>query len=185
MIPVTWQQGWNEHRIVTMGRQRTTPQQDAAVARTGAASLQIQLLGGFRVAVGARVVADDDWRLLKARALVKLLALDPRHRLTREQVLDALWPDADPDAARRSFNYALHVARRALDRDEHGTEIRPSLLRFDQGLLSFQVPGGLLIDIDDFTAAAAIARERATIPAYQDALARYSGELLPDDRYED
>ncbi len=80
----------------------------------------IQLLGGFRVAVGARVVGEADWRLLKARALVKLIALAPRQRLSREQAMDALWPDAEADAAQRNFSYALHIARRALDHDANG-----------------------------------------------------------------
>jgi DNA-binding SARP family transcriptional activator len=34
---------------------------------------------------------DDAWRLRRARTLVKLLTLAPRHRLHREQVVDALW----------------------------------------------------------------------------------------------
>ena len=83
-------------------------------------TVRIDLLGTFRVRIGAREVADDEWRLLKARALVKLLALAPGQRLPCEQVEDALWPDADADAARRNLAYALHVARRALDNDDTG-----------------------------------------------------------------
>jgi DNA-binding SARP family transcriptional activator len=39
------------------------------------------------------------WRLRKARSVVKLLALTPGHRLHREHVIEALWPDRDPTAA--------------------------------------------------------------------------------------
>ena len=44
-------------------------------------------LGGFRIMAGTRVIADGDWRLRKAAALVKLLALEPNHRLHREKAL--------------------------------------------------------------------------------------------------
>jgi two-component SAPR family response regulator len=78
-------------------------------------ALRIRLLGGFSVEVGARVIADSEWRLQKARGLGKLLALAPRHRLGREQVMDRLWPEVEPEAALNNLYYALHVARGALD----------------------------------------------------------------------
>ena len=38
-------------------------------------AVRVELLGGFRVAAGSRVVPEGAWRLRKAAALVKLLAL--------------------------------------------------------------------------------------------------------------
>jgi predicted ATPase len=58
-----------------------------------AADVRISLLGGFSVVVDGRPVAEH-WRLRKAKTLVKLLALAPGHRLHRESVVEALWPDA-------------------------------------------------------------------------------------------
>ena len=78
--------------------------------------LRIELLGGFRVAVGSKVVDESAWRLRKARALVKLLALAPEHSMHREQAIDALWPALEPVAASNNLRQALFVARRALDR---------------------------------------------------------------------
>ena len=46
--------------------------------------VRIRLLGGFSVRVGDRTVERDKWRLRKAAALVKLLALAQDHRLHRE-----------------------------------------------------------------------------------------------------
>ena len=57
------------------------PTAPAAVA-TG---LRIHLLGGFRVAVDGRAIADAAWRRRAASGLVKLLALAPGHRLHRER----------------------------------------------------------------------------------------------------
>src|SRR5947199_98337 len=43
--------------------------------------LRIEMLGGFRVTAGCEVVEESAWRLRKARALVKLLALTRRDSL--------------------------------------------------------------------------------------------------------
>jgi DNA-binding SARP family transcriptional activator len=50
--------------------------------------------------------------LLKARALVKLLALAPRHRLGHDEVLERLWRESEPKAALNNFYYALHATQR-------------------------------------------------------------------------
>ncbi len=62
-------------------------------------ALRIKLLGGFSVSVGSRNIEEDAWRLRKAAALVKLLALAPGHSLHREQVMEALWPELGKRAA--------------------------------------------------------------------------------------
>src|SRR5947209_17598235 len=80
-----------------------------------AIGLRIDLLGRFPVVCGLRQVDDKSWRLHKARSLVKLLALARNHRLGRDEILDLLWPDSEPDAALNSLHRTLHVARRALD----------------------------------------------------------------------
>jgi hypothetical protein len=48
--------------------------------------VRVWLLGGFRVSVGPRSIGEDVWRLRNAKAIVKLPALAPGHRLHRERV---------------------------------------------------------------------------------------------------
>jgi hypothetical protein len=48
-------------------------------------AVRVWLLGGLRVSVGSRAITRDAWRLRKAAALVKLLALAPGHRMHRER----------------------------------------------------------------------------------------------------
>jgi DNA-binding SARP family transcriptional activator len=85
------------------------------MASEASRGLRIELLGRFRVTVGARSIPDEAWRRRKPAALIKLLALAPGHRLHREQILDALWPNLDPLAASANLRKALHHARRAID----------------------------------------------------------------------
>ena len=112
---------------------------------------RIRLLGGFSVAVGDNVVADRAWRLRKAKALVKILALAPDRRVHRERLAELLWPDRDADAAANNLNQALYAARRALD--AAGADGAAALVLIDGAVvLKAQV------DVDAFEAAAARAR---------------------------
>ncbi len=52
--------------------------------------IRIWLLGGSGVLVGSRITGDSDWRLKKARSLIKLLALMPGYRFHREQAMEWL-----------------------------------------------------------------------------------------------
>ena len=61
--------------------------------------LRIQLLGEFRIRVGERVIIASQFKLRKARNLIKLLALADGHHLHREQIAELLWPEHTPPAA--------------------------------------------------------------------------------------
>src|SRR5438270_14023616 len=78
------------------------------------ALLVLELLGGLRVWVVGEQVPDTALRLSKARSLLKLLALAPGYRLPREQVLDTLWADLEPEAAANNLHQTLHIVRRAI-----------------------------------------------------------------------
>ena len=78
-------------------------------------AVRVWLLGAFRVSVGSTTITQDAWRLRKAAALVKLLALAPGHRLHREQAMDVLWPDSRRRAASNNLRKTLHAARRIFD----------------------------------------------------------------------
>ena len=143
-----------------------------------AATLRLELLGGFRVAVGKHVVPDDAWRRRKAAGLVKLLALSPGHKLHREQVMDALWPELAPDAAAANLRKAVHYARRAFDGE--GNRLIASV-----GELLCLPAEGVWIDVEALRTAAAQARRTADPALYAEAVELYRDGLLPEDRYEE
>ena len=146
--------------------------------------LVIQLLGDFRVSVASRAIDEREWRLRKARSLVKLLALAPRHRLHREHIIDRLWPDMGPEDGANNLHKALYVTRRILEPDLPPRRAS-SYLRLHHDLLLLEAPGGLWIDVEAFLAAAKEAHERRTPQAYREALRLYTGDLVPEDQYED
>ena len=69
---------------------RTTELRGRDASGVASEAVRIKLLGGFSVSVGSRTIRHDEWRLRKAAALMKLLALAPGHRLHREQLVDLL-----------------------------------------------------------------------------------------------
>ncbi len=65
--------------------------------------LCIGLFGVFSITFGDSVIADDAWRLRKAKTLIKLLALAPERRLHVEEAAELLWAGRDPDSARNNL----------------------------------------------------------------------------------
>ena len=153
-------------------------------------AIRVELLGGFRVWVGSRVIEEDQWRLRKARSLVKLLALSPAHRLHRERVMEMLWPDLEPHAAANNLHYALHVARRALEPSAPASSASAAAsssgyLLLGEEQLTLCPDSPMWVDVEAFEEAAAAARQRPLeLAPFRAAIDLYAGELLPEDRYE-
>ena len=146
-------------------------------------TLRAWLLGGFRISVGSRSIGEGEWRLKKAGSLLKLLALAPAHRLHREQAMDLLWPDLDPKAALNNLHYALHVARRTLE-PSAPAGAASGYLHLRGESLALSPEGPVWVDVEAFEQAASTARHSLEPAAYRAAIDLYSGELLPQDRYE-
>ena len=139
-------------------------------------TLAIQLLGRFSVAVDAAPIPGDAWRSRRAADVVKLLALAPDHRMHRAQVMEALWPESEPEASGSNLRKALHFARRALG-DEHA-------IVNDGGVLVLQSDSGVETDVERFEAAAQSGLDASDEASCRAAADLYRGDLLPDDIYE-
>src|SRR5512138_582944 len=113
----------------------------------GGLRVRIRLLGGFEVSEGDRTVAPGAWRLRKAKSLIKLLALEPTHRLHRDQLADLLWPDIDGEAARNNLHQVLHAARRALS--TVGVDGSTALALHDS-LVVLGPDGHVVTDVEEF-----------------------------------
>lgn len=137
--------------------------------------LDITLLGGFSVEVGDHVVPEVEWRLKRAADLVKMLALASRHRLPREQAIDALWPEADPRSGGTNLRKVAFHARRVLALQD-GIVLEDGLVKLAPGHL-------ICTDVGRFAEAARRALVDDDPAACRVAATQYGGELLPDDPY--
>ena len=148
-----------------------------------APQLRLRLLGGFRAERAGDGWPVSGWQRRTAKTLTKLLATTPGHRLHREQVLEILWPGADPESALNSFGKALHAARHALEPELLPRE-SSSYLRLTESIVTLD-PEHVWIDLDHFEQLAEGALCQREVSAYEDAIDAYGGDLLPEDRYED
>ncbi len=138
--------------------------------------VQVRLLGRFEVVIDGRAVPATEWRRRHPAALVKILALTPGHKLHREQVIDALWPDDTLEQAAPKLHKAAHYARRATG--------RPDAVVLRNEAVQLFPDASVAVDVDDFDAAARAALADRDAVAATTALAGYGGELVPEDRYE-
>lgn len=173
----------------TNGELRTAPAASSSrgngVHPAGLAPLELRLLGGFELRLEGRTVDLAPVRP-RARALLRLLALNAGSAVHHETVEAAMWPDADPEAASRNLHVAIAALRRVLEPGAgRGTF---QLLRRDGDAYRLGLPAGAEVDLLRFEAAVAsgrAARERgaegAAKAAFEDALEAYTGDLLPED----
>lgn len=136
--------------------------------------VRVRLLGGFAVTIDGVPVLDQLWARRQAATLVKVLALSPRARLHREQLIDRIWPGLDPDQAGPRLHKASYFARRALG--EGSVVLTGEIV----SLFPESPPS---VDAHEFARAAAAAVESSDPELAARAADLYPGELLPDDRY--
>jgi DNA-binding SARP family transcriptional activator len=74
----------------------------------------VEDLGRVAVRIGSVVIAGGEIRR-KVLALLCFLASRPRLEATREEVMEALWPDMNPDAALNSLNQTIYFLRRIFE----------------------------------------------------------------------
>lgn len=154
---------------------------------SGVPPLRAHLLGVTRLAVGDRVVPSGAWARRSARSVLLLLLAAPGHRMVRDQVLEALWPDVSPQAALTGLYTALRALRVTLEPGlEKGRASRYVEVR--GGTLALADLDGTYVDTDAFREA--IARAELTdgsdrADALRQAIGVYAGDYLVDEPYAD
>lgn len=134
------------------------------------------MLGGFTVRIEGSELPSERWPSLRSAHLVQLLGLQPRRRLTRDQIIDALWPQLEPDAGSANLRKAIHHARLALGRHD------AVVVQGGEVLLWPERP--VIADAEDFERRADVALSRRDAAACAEVARSYGGDLLPGSRYE-
>jgi DNA-binding SARP family transcriptional activator/ATP/maltotriose-dependent transcriptional regulator MalT len=134
----------------------------------------VLVLGGFGVSRGGRVVEVPPGQ---GRQLVKLVAVSGG-RLAADAVMEMLWPETEPELSANRLRTVLNRLR-----DAAGDIV----IREDRLL---RLGPEVTTDVQAFgdnarrALALAAAQSREAVSAARAALARYRGDLLPEDQYE-
>lgn len=148
-------------------------------------SLVVYVLGAFRVAFNDTLI--ENLPIGKGRTLFKYLVTHHDKPVTRDILMDLLWSEAGPEAARNRLNVALHGLRQAL----RSTAQTPIVLFEDNGY-RLNPELHIWLDMEDFEKHVQAGRQLeakgdvpATVVEYELAAGLYQGDFLEDDLYED
>ena len=139
------------------------PEEDSSGSAPGLPPVAVTLLGTFTVQVAGRRI--QSWRTAKARDLLAFLVVSRGRPVTRDQMVEALWPGLGPYGA-QALHTALYHLRRALGPAS-------GMITFCDGLYQLDYDA-LTVDLDCFQRHAASEAEED----WRLAVARYQGDLL-------
>ena len=139
--------------------------------------VHIAMLGTFQVVVGGREIPEAAWPGRRSAELVQLLALAARHRLLRDQVIDALWSHLGVEAGAANLRKGAHHARQALGRED--------AVVLSGGGVALLPACEVQTDVDAFERLAEEALRSGTRDGCARAASAYTGVLLPGSLYEE
>jgi DNA-binding SARP family transcriptional activator len=153
------------------------------------AGVAIHCLGAFRVVREGGIVPVNAWQSRKARTLLKILVARRGRATTREFLMEALWPEEDPDVVTRRLSVAQATVRAVLDPDKRHPPDYFLISTKDAMRVDLT---HLPVDVERFLAAAAEGlthyRDGNAVAARQHleiAEGVYDGDFLEEDLYED
>ena len=139
--------------------------------------LQIITLGRFEVWRRRRLIDRRAWAQRRAGELFRLLLIAPDHSLSREQIIEALWPDKSPAQTQPLLHNATSALRRILEPDLPD-KFPSRYLDVEEGRVALRLPIDSTIDFEVF-------EQHVCHEHWAAAVSINGGDLFPDDSYAD
>ena len=143
-------------------------------------TLWVRCLGQFSAWRGDQPVTAREWQREKARQLFQLLITLHGQWLTREQIVDLLWPDQPAENAARDFKVALNALNRALE-PKRPQPLSPYFIIRRGNTYGINPVARLVMDTQIFDALAG----SSAVNDLQQAITLYEDDFLPDCLYSD
>src|SRR5215470_7506459 len=139
--------------------------------RTASPAVRICLLGRFEILKhGSPILLRPGG---KVEQLIGILAMHPRTGMSREALIEVVWPDTDSSLAGHSLNSLAHWLKRQLCEALEGR----SPVRRSGGRYSLALDGNLSLDVMEFERSVELGRQcslagdlDAAVRAYDEAL---------------
>lgn len=151
--------------------------------------LVVHLLGPFRLSVDGRAITG--WPSSRAKLLFRYLVSYRQRRIPRDQLMEALWPEADPHASSNSLRVAVHALRQLLAADGDD-RTKGAFILFEDGAYTWSSRLDFWVDVEQFErhwqAGRRLEKEGGWDEAVQEfeaAESLYQGDFLEDDPYEE
>ena len=163
----------------------------AELERIPPVPLRLHTLGTFRVEVGEREIPAERWRSGRARRLLQFLLVHRFRWVDGEELIEALWPETEPEKTRGNLWQTVYRLRRILEPDLHANRescyvrVTETRYRLQPGDGSYYDAAAFEDTIREADRLAASARPRAAQARYRAALELYQGDFLAESPYEE
>lgn len=153
-------------------------------------TLYIQTLGSFHVWRGSEEIAPKDWQREKARQLLQLFLTHRRELLNRDQIIEMLWPDLDPETAGRDLKVVMNALNNALE-PYRSPRATPFYIMRHGSSYGLNLSAGYWLDVEEFESLAAKgralaeARQPEAMELFRQAVDLYKGDYLAECLYDD
>jgi len=151
--------------------------------------LEVRCLDGFHVT--SDDVSIDRWESIKARSLFQYLMTRPRRPVSKEILMEALWPDCDPKVSSNNLKAAMHGLRQTFSNLFNMEQNFPYIV-FTQGKYQLNPEIILWLDVEQFEIhwekGRRLQKEEKLDEAVNElklAEELYKGDYLADDLYEE
>lgn len=152
--------------------------------------ISIKTMGQFKVLIDNKEIPAASWDGNKPKMLLKSIICRNGRHVSKEKLIDDIWPDATPRAGEKNFKVNLHRLRKVIE-PVFNKNVGYSVIQLESGQVSLD-PALVSVDIFEFIdleskGRVCLAREEISLAmAYlKKAEALYKGDFLSEDPYED
>ena len=153
-------------------------------------TLHVRTLGRFVLYRGTEEVSNREWQREKARSLLQLLIVNRKRHLHKDQILDALWPGLDTDAASSHFKVVFNAMLGVIE-PGRPPRLNSFLVSREGPLYGLNPLSGTWVDADEFESLVTKAGKLAPFDPqgacdlYRSAISLYRGDFLQECLYDD
>lgn len=160
----------------------------AGIHRAAVPQLTIKTLGGFVVYRGETPVREEEWQASQPKLLLKALVSRGFRWVEKDLLLEDLWPEGSPTSSERNFKVILHRLRKILE-PQMQKDFGSSYLHLKANVISMDEEH-CRVDVDEFIGLIERGNDlenggdtHGALSLYEQALACYKGDFLPEDLY--
>ena len=150
--------------------------------------LKIYLLGSFQLIRDETPIPESAWHTKQARQLLKILLTQRGKIVSRDYLIDALWPEADPGKAATTLRTAVNALRNTLEPDRPPYTPSSFIVAHAPGY-KFQLTNQVWVNVIEFETLLDKAEDVGNADMRRDlltqAISLYQDDYLPNDLYAD
>ena len=159
-----------------------------SIHRSKASRLRIETLGGFRVFRGESLIKEEEWIRNQPKQLLMAIVSHGTQKITKDLLIDDLWPEAEPAAGDRNLKAALYNLRKSLEPVLH-KDFGSSYVHLHDNLILLD-PELCGLDIEQFSSTIKRGEGKGktgdfkgALRDYAEAMEIYRGDFLPEVTY--